>query len=71
MHSTARVGRQRVSTILSQLPAGTAVTTPRHHVQFVVTEHGVANLGMLTVGERGAALTAIAHPDFRAALRSV
>jgi hypothetical protein len=26
-------------TILSQLPGGTPVTTPRHHVQYVVTEH--------------------------------
>ena len=34
------------------LPLGTPVTTPRHHVQYVVTEHGVANLGMLTARER-------------------
>ena len=70
MRSTATVGGQRVSTIVSQLPAGTAVTTPRHHVQFVITEHGVADLGMLTVGERARALIAIAHPDFRDALQS-
>ena len=50
--------------------ASRKVTTPRHHVQFVVTEHGVASLGMLTARERTDALIAIAHPDFRAALRA-
>jgi acyl-CoA hydrolase len=33
-----------VSSIAAGLPAGTPVTTPRHHVQYVVTEHGIANL---------------------------
>lgn len=45
------------------------MTTPRHHVQYVVTEFGVANLGMLTARQRRAALIEIAHPEFRAALR--
>lgn len=70
LHSIATAGGQRVSTIAAQLPAGTPVTTPRHHVQYVVTEHGVANLGMLTARERADALIAIAHPDFRDALRA-
>ena len=51
--------------IVAELPPGTAVTTPRHHVDVVVTEWGSAELAGLTVGERAAALTAIAHPDFR------
>jgi len=34
----------------------------------VVTEHGVADLGMLSANERAQALVAIAHPDFRAQL---
>jgi acyl-CoA hydrolase len=58
-----------MSSIVPALPSGTPVTTPRHHVQYVVTEHGVANIGMATARERRAALIAIAHPDFRAALR--
>ena len=69
MLSTAMAGGQRVSTIVAQLPPGTPVTTPRHHVQYVVTEHGVANLGLLPASERAQALIEIAHPDFRDALR--
>jgi acyl-CoA hydrolase len=70
LRSTAMVGGQRVSTILSQLPGGTPVTTPRHHVQYVVTEHGVAHLGMRTARERATALIEIAHPEFRDQLRA-
>jgi acyl-CoA hydrolase len=70
VRSTATVKGQRVSTIVDALPGGTPVTTPRHHVQYVVTEHGVANLGMLTARERVHALSEIAHPDFRDQLRA-
>jgi acyl-CoA hydrolase len=52
LHSTATVNGETVSSVVPTLPAGTPTTTPRHHVQYVVTEHGVANLGMLTAGER-------------------
>jgi acyl-CoA hydrolase len=68
LRSTAVADDQRVSTIVAALPAGTPITTPRHHVQYVVTEHGVADLGMLSAKERAQALVAIAHPDFRAQL---
>jgi acyl-CoA hydrolase len=68
LRSTATVDGQPVSSIVAALPAGTPTSTPRHHVQYVVTEHGIANLGMLTARERRAALIAIAHPDFRAQL---
>jgi acyl-CoA hydrolase len=70
MHSTATVRGERVSTIVGALPPGTAVTTPRHHVQYLVTEYGVANLGMLTARERAEVLADVAHPDFRAELRA-
>ena len=70
LRSTATVNGQRVSTIVGELPGGTPVTTPRHHVQYVVTEHGIADLGMLTVRERAQALIAVAHPDFRDQLRA-
>lgn len=70
LHSTVPVDGRAISTIVAALPLGTRVTTPRHHVQYVVTEHGVANLGMLTDDERAQALIAIAHPDFRDELRA-
>jgi acyl-CoA hydrolase len=41
------------------------ITTPRHQVDVVVTEHGAAELQGKTVRQRGEALAAIAHPDFR------
>jgi acyl-CoA hydrolase len=69
LHSTASVNGKTVSSIVPALPSGTPISTPRHHVQYVITEHGVADLGMLTARERRAALIAIAHPDFREALR--
>jgi acyl-CoA hydrolase len=70
LHSTARVQERTISTIVAALPLGTRVTTPRHHVQYVVTEHGVADLGLLTDSERADALCTVAHPQFRDELRA-
>ena len=53
------------SRIVPRLAAGAAVTTPRHCVDFVVTEFGVADLRAKTLRQRAEALAAIAHPDFR------
>ncbi|MFC1861106.1 acetyl-CoA hydrolase/transferase family protein [Chloroflexota bacterium] len=61
--STAR--KDAVSKIVSQLKAGTAVTTPRYDVQYVVTEYGIAELWGKTISQRAEALISIAHPDFR------
>jgi acyl-CoA hydrolase len=69
--STSSVNGKRVSRLLGQLPAGALVTTPRHHVDLVVTEHGVAELIGRTVEERAEALVAIAHPEFRDELREL
>jgi acyl-CoA hydrolase len=69
LHSTATVGGKPVSTIVKELPGGTPISTPRHHVQYIVTEYGVADLGMLTDVQRVQALVEIAHPDFRDELR--
>ena len=63
--STIDVGGERRSRIVPWFPAGTVVTTPRHQVDTVVTEHGVAELQGKTAHQRGVALAAIAHPDFR------
>jgi len=66
--STATIAGRRVSRIVSRLPAGGIVTTPRHQVDTIVTEHGVAELRGRSAEERARALVAIAHPDFRDAL---
>jgi acyl-CoA hydrolase len=63
--STATVGGVRISRIAGELAAGTVVTTPRHQLDLVVTEYGVASLRGRTVRERAVALAEIAHPDFR------
>lgn len=58
------------SRIVPELPAGAVVTTPRHQVDVIVTEHGAAELQGLTVRERGLALAEIAAPEFRDELRA-
>jgi acyl-CoA hydrolase len=44
------------------------ITTPRQQVDVIVTEYGAAELEGKTVRERGEALAAVAHPQFRDAL---
>ena len=70
LKSTVTVAGVRRSTIVRSFAAPAVVTTPRHHVQWVVTEHGAVDLSLLSDLERAEALTAIAHPDFRDALRA-
>ncbi len=53
------------SRITLGLPYGTAVTTPRSDVQYVVTEYGAVNLKVLTMHDRVRAMISLAHPDFR------
>ena len=55
----------KFSRIVSKLPLGSAVTTPRHCVQYVVTEYGVADLRGKTLRERAQSLMSVAHPSFR------
>ena len=69
LKSTAEVGGKRVSTIVPAFGEGTRVTTPRHHVQYVVTEYGAVDLSVLTDSERPAALIELACPEFRDSLR--
>lgn len=68
LNATAAGGT--VSRIVRELPAGAAITTPRQCVEFVVTEHGVADLRVKSLRERAAALIAIAEPRFRDELTS-
>ncbi|HEY8892367.1 MAG TPA: acetyl-CoA hydrolase/transferase C-terminal domain-containing protein [Clostridium sp.] len=63
MPSTASHGK--ISRITPLLDAGSAVTTLRNEVQYIVTEYGIANLKGKTLKDRARALINIAHPDFR------
>jgi acyl-CoA hydrolase len=63
-----KVGDQVISRIQARLPRGSIVTTPRHQLDVVVTEYGVAELRGRTVQDRVEALAAVAHPDVREAL---
>lgn len=67
--STATLNGALVSRIEARLVAGACVTTPRHQVDVIVTEHGAAELAGRTLEERADALIAIAHPAFRDRLR--
>lgn len=53
------------SKIVPFLKMGAGVVTTRAHVQYVVTEYGVAYLHGLTLEERSKALIAIAAPEHR------
>ena len=63
--STSTVNGVRTSRILAQFPSGSVVSTPRHQIDVVVTEWGVAELEGRTIRERARALAMIGHPDFR------
>jgi 4-hydroxybutyrate CoA-transferase len=58
-----------LSRIVVALKAGAGVVTTRGHVRWVVTEYGAVDLHGKTLRERADALSSIAHPDFREALR--
>jgi 4-hydroxybutyrate CoA-transferase len=53
------------SKIVSILKPGAGVVTTRAHVQYVVTEYGIANLYGKSLKERSSLLIGIAHPDHR------
>ena len=57
-----------ISRIVPVLSPGTHVSTSKNDVDYVVTEHGVAQLRGKSARQRAAALIAIAHPDFRGEL---
>jgi len=65
--STAKKGT--VSRIAAALAPGTAVTTMRADVDYIVTEHGVAHLRGLGLRQRAEALLEIADPAFRDQIR--
>ena len=63
--ATCQVAGELRSRIVPWHESGAVITTPRHHVDVVITEHGAAELEAKTVHQRGEALASIAHPDFR------
>ena len=75
LYSTAMVRnpetgeREEISKIVAQLKPGAAVSLSRNHVDYVVTEYGVAALRGTSVRERVELLIGIAHPKFRDQLR--
>ncbi len=60
--STTKKGISRIVPFLKQ---GAGVVTTRAHVQYIITEYGVANLYGKTIDQRVKALVNIAHPDYR------
>ena len=63
--SVTNTGESKIVPFLKQ---GAGVVTTRAHVQYIVTEYGVAELFSKSLQERAKALIAIAHPDHREAL---
>ncbi len=61
-------GDGRRSKIVPSLDPGSAVTSLRHDVDYVVTEYGVASLKGKSLRSRARALIEIAHPRFRESL---
>ena len=57
--------RGKVSRIVPFIDEGSAVTTTRNDVHYIVTEFGVAELKGKTLRQRAEALIQVAHPDFR------
>lgn len=66
MPSTAAKGK--VSRIVPFINEGSAVSTTRNDVDYIVTEFGVAKLHAKTCRQRAKELINIAHPDFQSLL---
>lgn len=63
--SVTKRGESRIVPFLKQ---GAGVVTTRSHVQYIITEYGIADLYGKTLKQRAAALVNIAHPDHREAI---
>ena len=61
--STAK--NDTLSRIAPMLTQGTAVSTSKNEVNYVVTEYGVARLDGKSIKQRALELISIAHPNFR------
>jgi acyl-CoA hydrolase len=56
------------SRIVATIHSGAGVTTTRNHVQYVITEYGIAELHGKTLEQRAKQLIGVAHPEDRDAL---
>ena len=63
--SVAHTKKGDVSKIVPALAPGSAITSLRNDIQYVVTEYGVADLRWADIPTRAQRLINIAHPDFR------
>ncbi|MFO8164634.1 MAG: acetyl-CoA hydrolase/transferase C-terminal domain-containing protein [Desulfatiglandales bacterium] len=61
--STSKGGKK--SRIVPFLDSGSAVTSLRHDIDYVISEYGIAELKGKTMRDRADALIAIAHPNFQ------
>ena len=68
MAMPSTTGKGKISKIVPFLDQGSAVTTTRNEVNYVITEYGIAKLKGKSLRQRAEALIRIAHPDFRDAL---
>lgn len=59
------VTKKGVSKIVNTLKPGAGVVTTRAHVQYVVTEYGVAEMKGRNLSQRSKALIDVSHPDAR------
>lgn len=62
---SSTAGGGKVSKIVPVISEGSAVTTLRTDIDYVVTEYGIARLKGKCLRERAKALIEIAHPNFR------
>ena len=63
--SVAHTKKGDVSKIVPTLTPGSAITSLRNDLQYVVTEYGIADLRWADIPTRAQRLINIAHPDFR------
>lgn len=65
MAMPSTTGKGKISKIVPFLDQGSAVTTTRNEVNYIITEYGIAKLKGKSLCQRAEALIRIAHPDFR------
>ncbi|UYV79295.1 hypothetical protein LAZ67_17001978 [Cordylochernes scorpioides] len=65
MPSSTKKGESKIVPYVKQ---GAGVVTSRNHIQYLVTEYGIASLFGKSIRQRAHALIQIAHPDHRDAL---
>jgi 4-hydroxybutyrate CoA-transferase len=63
--TTSTTANGKISKIVPVLDTGSAVTTIRTNVDYIITEYGIAQLPGLSLRQRAKALIEIAHPKFR------